>query len=310
MGLAGSAIKNKLNSKGYGIDTIGELQTASREELDLRNRNEVDKWVMNNKPDVVIIAAASVGGIQANYSMPAKFILDNLKIATNLIESSWENGVRRLCYLGSSCMYPKDCKQPIKPEYLLTGSLEETNEAYALAKISGLKICEYLYKQYGFDAFTVIPNNMYGIGDDYGTKTSHVIGSLIRKFAEAKESGSDDVICWGTGTPTRDFLNSHDMAEAVVHCLEYWSPEGIRHINIGSGTEISIRELAKLIAKKLNYNGKIRWDTSRPDGMQRKLLCTAEINKLGWDAKIDIESGIETSIHDYYTSKNQSTLIN
>ena len=316
-GLAGSAIYRCLKKKGYGSKEYdGLILTPSRSELNLLSFESVNNWFIKNKPSIVIIAAAKVGGIFANTQQPGDFILENLKIQTNLIEASWRNGVRRLLFLGSSCIYPKHAEQPIKEEYLLQGPLETTNEAYALAKIAGLKLCESLRKQYQFDAISLMPTNLFGLGDNYNDNTSHVMAALIKKFCEAKIKSLKEVICWGSGNPLREFLYVDDLGDAVVFALEKWDPklnssptdkkgDPLFHLNVGTGKEISIRKLAELIASLCEYKGKIIWDLSKPDGTPRKLLNIDKITNLGWNHKTSLEDGIRKTINFYLKSKSK-----
>ena len=303
-GMAGSAICKSLRNNGYGdINKGGNLLTPSRDELNLLNINEVEEWFNLNKPSVVIIAAAKVGGIFANSSMPTEFLLENLKIQTNIIETSWKAGVRRLLFLGSSCIYPKFANQPIEEESLLSGELESTNQWYAIAKISGIKLCEALRKQYNFDAISLMPTNLYGPGDNYHPRNSHVMASLIKKFYFASKESLPEVTCWGTGKPYREFLHVNDLGDAVLFSLENWDPKSanapldkygnkISLLNVGSGIEITIKDLANKISKLLNYKGNIVWDKSKPDGTPRKKLNCKKINNLGWYPQISLDEGI------------------
>ena len=304
-GMVGSAIRKRLMQKGYK-----NLLFADRKELDLRNDIDVKKWFKINKPSVVIIAAAKVGGIFANSEYPAEFLLDNLKIQNNLIENSFIHEVKRLLFLGSSCIYPKFAKQPISEEELLSGYLENTNEPYALAKICGIKLCQSLRKQYSFDAISLMPTNLYGPGDNYHPKNSHVLPALIRKFSEATLYDYESVTCWGSGNPMREFLHVYDLADACIFSLENWSPSAINapcdirgnklnFLNVGMGKDISIRDLAFKIAKACNFKGRIIWDDSKPDGTQRKLLNISRINNLGWSAQIELEDGIKSTIDEF-----------
>ena len=304
-GMVGSAIRKRLMQKGYK-----NLLFADRKELDLRNDIDVKKWFKINKPSVVIIAAAKVGGIFANSEYPAEFLLDNLKIQNNLIENSFIHEVKRLLFLGSSCIYPKFAKQPISEEELLNGYLEKTNEPYALAKICGIKLCQSLRKQYSFDAISLMPTNLYGPGDNYHPKNSHVLPALIRKFSEATLYDYESVTCWGSGNPMREFLHVYDLADACIFSLENWSPSAINapcdirgdklnFLNVGMGKDISIRDLAFKIAKACNFKGRIIWDDSKPDGTQRKLLNISRINNLGWSAQIELEDGIKSTIDEF-----------
>ena len=304
-GMVGSAIRKRLMQKGYK-----NLLFADRKELDLRNDLDVKKWFKINKPSVVIIAAAKVGGIFANSEYPAEFLLDNLKIQNNLIENSFIHEVKRLLFLGSSCIYPKFAKQPISEEELLNGYLEKTNEPYALAKICGIKLCQSLRKQYSFDAISLMPTNLYGPGDNYHPKNSHVLPALIRKFSEATLYDYESVTCWGSGNPMREFLHVYDLADACIFSLENWSPSAINapcdirgdklnFLNVGMGKDISIRDLAFKIAKACNFKGRIIWDDSKPDGTPRKLLNISRINNLGWSAQIELEDGIKSTIDEF-----------
>ena len=310
-GMAGTAICKALRKYGYGEFEGGKLLKPKRNELDLKDLVAVNKWFEQNKPTVVIIAAAKVGGILANSIYPTEFLLENLKIQNNLIETAWRHKIKRLLFLGSSCIYPKFAPQPIEEEALLTGKLESTNEWYAIAKISGIKLCEALRKQYNFDAISLMPTNLYGPGDNYHPENSHVMASLIRKFYEASKESLPSVTCWGTGNPLREFLHVDDLGEAVVFSLENWDPNSINApadkdgsplsiLNVGTSKEISIKELAKKIASFTNYKGKIIWDNSRPDGTPRKKLNINKITSLGWLPKIDLDEGIKRTLKEYY----------
>ena len=291
-GMAGSAICRALRRSGYE-----NLLTANRDELDLLDLHAVQHWLAENKPTVVVLAAAKVGGIHANDTYPADFLLQNLKIQNNVIETAWRSGVKRLLFLGSSCIYPKFAEQPIKEESLLAGPLEPTNEWYAIAKIAGIKLCDSLRKQYGFDAISLMPTNLYGPGDNYHPENSHVLPALIRRFHEAKKSDAKSVNCWGSGSPFREFLHVDDLAQASVFALEKWSPKDTPNfLNVGSGTDISIADLAGKIANIIGYQGKILWDTSKPDGTPKKLLDVSRINKLGWNAQISLDFGLTSTI--------------
>ena len=307
-GMVGSAIKRKLIEKGYGdLKKGGNIFTPPRQELDLVDQLAVENWFKKNKPTVVILAAAKVGGILANSKYPVDFLLTNLKIQTNVIESAWHHKVKRFLFLGSSCIYPKFAKQPIKEEYLLESNLEKTNESYAIAKISGLKLCEAFREQYGFDAISLMPTNLYGPGDNYHPKNSHVMASLIRKFYNAEKESLKEVICWGSGNPKREFLHVDDLGDASVFCLENWDTnskkapldiEGkpINHLNVGTGEDISIKELAYLISDFTDFKGQIIWDKNRPDGTPRKQLDISKIKSLGWAPKISLKKGIENTL--------------
>ena len=303
-GMVGSAIHRKLRNNGYGIEEKAEIFAPSRSEIDFTDSHEVKNWFNQNKPDIVIIAAAKVGGILANNSFPFEFLLENLKIQNNIIESAWQSRVRRVLFLGSSCIYPKLSKQPIKEEYLLTSQLEKSNQCYAVAKIAGLKLCEALNKEYKFDTISLMPSNLYGEGDNYEKVNSHVIPSLIRRFHEAKTASEKFVTCWGSGSPLREFLHVDDLAEASIFALENWdtfsknSPidnEGnpLYWMNVGSNDEISIKGLADKIAKVIGYKGEIKWDNSKPDGTPRKKLDTSKLTEMGWTSKINLDEGLK-----------------
>ena len=311
-GMVGSSICRILKNKGYGWKK-GTLFTPSRKELNYLNIIEVEDWFARYRPNLVIISAAKVGGILANSSQQADFILENLKIQTNLIETSWKYGVKRLLFLGSSCIYPKYSEQPIKEEYLLGGHLEKTNESYAIAKISGIKLCEALRTQYGFDAISLMPTNLYGTGDNYHPLNSHVMPSLIRKFCEAKEKSLPTVTCWGSGKVLREFLHVDDLASAALFVLEKWDPdidsffksentEKLYFLNVGTGKDLSIKNLAEKIAALTQYEGNIKWDITKPDGTPRKLLNIDKITKLGWIPKIKLEDGIRRTISEFRTN--------
>ena len=307
-GMAGRAIYNSFIRKGYGKNVYkGDLLTPSHKELDLLSLAAVENWFSKNNPTVVVVAAARVGGILANKNMPTEFLLENLKIQTNLIETSFRFGVKRLLFLGSSCIYPKFAKQPIKEDYLLSGGLEPTNEFYAIAKISGIKLCEALRRQYQFDAISLMPTNLFGPGDNYDPQNSHVMAALIRKFISAKENSDESVICWGTGSPMREFMYVDDLGDAVVHALEFWDPNNdnaplddngkpLVYLNVGTGRDISIKDLSKKIAKICQYEGSIKWDITKPDGTPKKQLEVGKFKQLGWFPKIDLETGIKRTI--------------
>ena len=295
-GMAGSAICRALQRVGYS-----NLLTASRAELDLLDPQAVQRWFGEHKPTVVVLAAAKVGGIQANSSYPADFLLDNLKIETNVIETAWRSGVRRLLFLGSSCIYPKFAEQPIREEALLTGALEPTNEWYAIAKIAGLKLCAALRCQHCFDAISLMPTNLYGPGDNYHPTNSHVLPALIRRFHEAAERGDAKVTCWGSGTPLREFLHVDDLGEACVFALEQWQPgpDKLQHLNVGTGVDLSIRELAQAVAAATGFAGEINWDSSKPDGTPRKQLDVSRLAALGWRARIPLAEGLASTVAEF-----------
>ena len=307
-GMVGSAIKRKLLSCDFGVKrNNSNIISPSKKELDLLDSLSVKNFFELEKPKIVILAAAKVGGIYANNHYPADFLLENLKIQTNVIESAWKQGVRRLIFLGSSCIYPKFSTQPIKEESLLKSELENTNEPYAIAKIAGLKLCQSLRTQYGFDAISLMPTNLYGPNDNYHPQNSHVIAALIRKFLIAKRNNLPSVECWGTGSAYREFMHVDDLADAIIFCLENWFPDDknapkdfsgkpLNHLNIGTGIDISIKELSIKIAKLTKFNGEIIWDKSKPDGTPKKILDITRINNLGWHAKIDLLTGLSRTI--------------
>ena len=303
-GMVGSAIIRKLKKSGYGKKSDHSILQPSKEELDLKDLKETEKWFKKFQPTVVIVAAAKVGGIMANYDNPADFILENLKIQNNLIETSFNFGVKRLLFLGSSCIYPKYSEQPIKEESLLRGELEPTNEYYAIAKISGIKLCESLRKQHSFDAISLMPTNLYGPKDNYHPRNSHVVASLLKKFIEAKKFNISKVKCWGNGTPRREFMHVDDLASAVIFSLERWNPSDLNapkdengiplsYLNVGTGVDITIKKLSEKIAKIVNFKGDIEWDSTKPNGTPRKLLEVSKIKSLGWHAEIDIDKGLQ-----------------
>ena len=292
-GMAGSAICRALERAGYH-----QLVTASRFELDLLDGTAVEAWFAKHQPTVVVLAAAKVGGIAANSSYPADFLLDNLKIQTNVIETAWRSGVRRLLFLGSSCIYPKFAEQPIREEALLTGALEPTNEWYAIAKIAGIKLCEALRIQHGFDAISLMPTNLYGPGDNYHPTNSHVLPALFRRFHEAAEANTPSVTCWGTGTPLREFLHVDDLGEACVFALEHWNPVPgeLPYLNVGTGVDLSIRDLAEAVATATGYQGAIEWDSSKPDGTPKKQLNVSRMAALGWRSRISLAEGLASTV--------------
>ena len=284
-GLVGSALARRLRSDGYG-----NLLTPGSEELDLRDQSATEAYMDSHRPDLVFLCAAKVGGILANDRFAAEFIRDNLAIQTNLIHAAWRSGTRKFLFLGSSCIYPKLAEQPIRESSLLTGPLEPSNQWYAIAKIAGVRMCQAYRKQYGFDAICAMPTNLYGPGDNFHPEYSHVVPGLIRRFHEAVESGADSVIIWGTGTPRRELMHSDDAASALVHLMRTYSSDEI--INIGSGQEVSIKELAGLIASVVGFRGEIRMDPSRPDGTPRKRLDTSVLEGQGWRPGIELEAGL------------------
>ncbi|HEX2596676.1 MAG TPA: GDP-L-fucose synthase [Luteimonas sp.] len=285
-GLVGSAIVRRLQRAG-----CRDLLIAGRDQLDLRDRDSVEAFFAANKPEIVFLAAAKVGGIHANNSYPAQFLFENLQIQDNVIDAAYRHGAKKLTFLGSSCIYPKLAPQPIREDYLLTGPLEPTNEWYAIAKIAGIKLCQAYRRQYGFNAISLMPTNLYGPGDNFDLANSHVLPALMRKFHEAKANGEPEVVMWGSGTPRREFLHVDDLADAVVQLTETYEGEDI--VNIGVGEDISIRELAELMREVTGYHGEIVADTSKPDGTPRKLLDVSRVHALGWQAKIPLRQGIE-----------------
>jgi len=313
-GMVGSAIKKVLRKSNYGINELnGKIYCPTRKDLNLLNFQDVKNWFSKFKPDIVIIAAAKVGGIYANKTKPYDFILENLKIQNNIIEVAFQTGVKRLLFLGSSCIYPKFAKQPISEEYLLSGTLEKTNEFYAIAKIAGIKLCESIRKQHNFDAISLMPTNLYGPGDNYHPKNSHVIPSLIRRFYEAKSKNLKEVTCWGTGESLREFLYVDDLAEACLFTLENWDPSNacapktkdgdmLSILNVGSEEEISIKDLAIKISKVVGFKGNILWDADKPNGTPRKKLDNQRINSLGWHPKINLDLGLIKTLRDFEKS--------
>jgi len=291
-GMVGSAIRRKLGQDGFK-----NLVLKTSDELDLRNQDAVQSFFQNEKPDYVFLAAARVGGIFANNTLRADFLYENLMIQSNVIYSSWKSGVTKLMFLGSSCIYPKLAPQPLKEEYLLTGLLEHTNEPYAIAKIAGIKLCDAFRVQYGCNFISVMPTNLYGPNDHYDLKNSHVLPALIRKFHEAKINNEPAVTIWGTGEPKREFLHVDDVAEACIFLMEHYNEPGL--VNIGVGSDLSILELAKLVAGIVGYTGDIKKDLSKPDGTPRKLLDVSKINALGWKARIPLEDGIRSVYSEY-----------
>ena len=285
-GLVGSALARRLRSDGYG-----NLLTPGSEELDLRDQSATEAYMDSHRPDLVFLCAAKVGGILANDRFAAEFIRDNLAIQTNLIHAAWLSGTRKFLFLGSSCIYPKLAEQPIRESSLLTGPLEPSNQWYAIAKIAGIRMCQAYRKQYGFEAICAMPTNLYGPGDNFHPEYSHVVPGLIRRFHEAVESGADSVIIWGTGTPRRELMHSDDAASALVHLMRTYSSDEI--VNVGSGQETSIKELAGLIASVVGFRGEIIMDPSRPDGTPRKRLDTSVLESQGWRPGIDLETGIK-----------------
>jgi len=299
-GLAGSAIVRKLEAEGYS-----NLLLASRQALDLRLQNAVEDFFARERPEYVFLAAAKVGGILANQSYPAEFIHDNLQIQTNVTHAAWKHGARKLMFLGSSCIYPKFAPQPIREESLLTGELEPTNDAYAIAKIAGIKMCQAYHKQYGFRAISLMPTNLFGPGDNFDLEGSHVLPALLRKFHEAEAAGATEVTVWGTGSPRREFLHVDDLADAALFLmLNYESPE---IVNVGTGEDLTIRELAEMMAGVTGFQGRLVFDHSKPDGTPRKVLDVSRIHALGWKARIPLEAGIAAT-YKWYLSRQPHTV--
>ena len=295
-GLVGSAIVRALTAAGFF-----NLILRTRAELDLRDQQATEKFFVQERPEYVFLAAAKVGGIHANSIYPAEFIRDNLMMQSNVIDSAYRNGCQKLLFLGSSCIYPKLCPQPIKEEYLLTGPLEPTNEWYAIAKIAGIKMCQAYRKQYGFDAISAMPTNLYGPGDNFHPENSHVLPALIRRFHEAKLAGAPEVTIWGTGTPRREFLYVDDLADALLFLMQNYSEA--EHINVGCGEDITIMELARLVAEVVGYTGEITTDPGKPDGTPQKLLNVGKLIKIGWRAKIHLKNGLMET-YTWHTQNN------
>ena len=299
-GMVGSAISRALETKGFS-NTL----KPSHKKLELSDSRAVDNWMKQETPDVVILAAAKVGGIYANRTYPADFLLDNIKIQTNVIESSYLHKAKRLAFLGSSCIYPKNCIQPIKEDYLLASYLEPTNEAYAIAKIAGLKLCEAFRRQHNFDCFSIMPCNLYGPNDNYHSRNSHVMAALIRKILVAKYKNNPSIECWGTGSPLREFLHVDDLADAVIFLLQNYENnlDQINWINVGSGSDLSIKSLVQLIQKSAFYDQAVIWNHEMPDGTPQKLLDSSRITSLGWRPSLSLEDGITLTIKQLNDSK-------
>ena len=293
-GMVGSAIVRALIAQGY-LNII----TVSKKEVDLRISQQVERFFKSEQPDYVFLAAAKVGGIYANLTYPADFLYDNLMIQNNIIRYSSENSVKKLLFLGSSCIYPRDCPQPMKEEYLLSGPLEPTNEGYALAKISGLKLAQFYHQQYGLKSICPMPCNLYGTNDNFDPQKSHVLSALVKKFVDAVKLNLAKVVLWGSGAARREFMHVDDLANALLFLMEYYDSPTI--INVGWGMDVSIKELANLIAKKAGYKGEIHWDLNMPDGMPRKCLDISAIHSLGFKPKISLEEGIDQVINEYHT---------
>lgn len=293
-GMVGSALVRRLNQGGYT-----NILTRTHAELDLLNQAATQEFLQREKPDFMFIAAAKVGGIHANNTLRADFIYQNLMIEANLIHGAFQAGIERLCFLGSSCIYPRDCPQPIKEEYLLTGPLEQTNEPYAIAKIAGIKLCESYNRQYGTRYFSAMPTNLYGPNDNYDLANSHVLPALIRKAHEAKQRGENELVVWGSGTPRREFLYVDDLADACCFLMEGDVQQGI--FNIGCGEDVTIRDLAEFVQSAVGFNGRIAFDSSKPDGTPRKLLDVGRLREAGWKARISLQVGIKHAYDDFLT---------
>lgn len=289
-GMVGSAIVRTLEAKGYS-----NIVVKSSKELDLKNQQAVHDFFNQEQPEYVFLAAAKVGGIHANNTYPATFIYDNIMIQSNVIQAAYEFNVKKLLFLGSSCIYPKFAPQPIKEEYLLTGSLEPTNEAYAIAKIAGLKMCQFYKQQYGCNFISAMPTNLFGVNDNFNLENSHVLPALLRKFIEAKQNNKQEVTIWGSGTPMREFLFVDDLAEACLFLMENYN--GVETVNIGTGEDVSIKELAETIMKIVGFEGHLIFDASKPDGAPRKLLDVSKINNLGWKHQTSLENGIQKTLN-------------
>jgi GDP-L-fucose synthase len=298
-GLVGSAVVRRLQALGYG-----NLLLATRSELELTRQAEVEQWFAAHRPEVVILAAARVGGIHANNTYPADFIRDNLEVQNNVIDAAYRHGTRKLTFLGSSCIYPKHAPQPMSEDCLLTGPLEPTNEWYAIAKIAGIKMCQAYRRQHGFDAISLMPTNLYGPGDNFSLENSHVLPALIARFDAARRAGQRSVVIWGTGTPRREFLYVDDLADAVVFLTRNYSAAG--PINVGTGTDVTIRELAALVGNAVGFQGELVFDTSKPDGTPRKLLDVTRLTALGWRATTTLEAGLRATYA--WFCANESTL--
>ena len=290
--MVGSAVLRHLQAKGYH-----KLIIVGRDEVDLCNQKAVENFYIKEKPQIVIVTAGKVGGIHANKTYPGQFIHDNLSIALNTIHTAWEQGVEQLLFLGSSCIYPRESPQPMREEVLLTGALEKTNEAYAVAKITGLKLCQYYREQYGVHFHSLMPTNLYGPGDNYHLENSHVLPALIRRFHEAKVEGKPELALWGTGKARREFLHVDDLATAIVHVLQLEDPAD--WYNVGTGTDITIRELAEQIKVVVGYKGEISTDPSQPEGTLRKLLCVEKLLATGWEPKITLQNGLESTYREF-----------
>jgi GDP-L-fucose synthase len=291
-GLVGSSIVRRLHELG-----ANHLLLRTRQELDLVDESQVSSFFAEEKPEFVFLSAAKVGGIHANDTLPAEFIRENLAIQTNVIHHAWKAGVKKLIFLGSSCIYPRDCAQPIREEYLLTGELEPTNRSYAIAKIAGLEMCRSYRRQYGFNAICAMPTNLYGPGDNYHPTHSHVVPALLRRIHEAKQKRAEEVVIWGSGTPLREFLHVDDLSSALIHLMHNYDGGDI--VNVGSGSEVSIAQLAQLISEVVDFEGRLHFDTSKPDGTPRKRLDTSKLDALGWRAQISLSEGLKNAYDEF-----------
>ncbi len=300
-GMVGSAVVRRLQAQGYT-----RLILRTRQELDLLNQAQVEAFFAREKPQIVVMAAARVGGIHANHTYPAEFLFENLAIAQNTIHSAWKHGVQRFLFLGSSCIYPRLAPQPMSEDCLLTSPLEPTNEAYAIAKIAGLKLCQYFRQQYGVLFHSAMPTNLYGPGDYYHPEKSHVLPALIRRFHEAREAGRKEVILWGSGSPRREFLHVDDLAEAILHLLNLDNPPD--WVNVGTGTDVTIRELAEIVKRTIGLQAELVYDPSKPDGTPRKLLDCSRIQATGWRARIDLEEGIRQTYQDFLSGLRKGNI--
>lgn len=299
-GMVGTALMRRLGREDC------ELVTVSHGELDLRRQADVEAWMAEARPDAAIVAAATVGGIMANDSRPAEFIYDNMMIAGNIVHSAWRTGMSKLLYLGSSCIYPREAAQPMAEDALLTGPLEPTNQWYAMAKIGGIKLCQAFRRQYGCDYIAAMPTNLYGPGDNFNLESSHVIPALMRKAHEAKDAGEPSMTVWGSGAPMREFLYVDDLADALVFLLQNYSGED--HVNVGTGTDVTIRELAETICRVVGFEGELRFDASKPDGMPRKLLDVGRLNAMGWRHETDLETGLGRAYDWFVRNRQQARL--
>ena len=298
-GLVGSAVTRRLEAEGFS-----QVLTATREQLDLRDQAAVNDWFRANRPEFVVLVAGTVGGILANSMRPAEFIYDNMMIHATVVHAAHLFPVKRLLYLGSSCIYPRECPQPMKEEHLLSGTLEQTNESYAIAKIAGIKLCQAYRKQYGCDFISAMPTNLYGPHDNFSLTSSHVLPALIRRFHDAKDEGRGEVVVWGTGSPKREFLHVDDLADACVYVMRHY--DDAEHINVGTGEDLTIRELAEMVRDIVHPEAKLVFDSSKPDGTPRKLLDVSRLHDLGWRHKIELRDGIESSYRWFLDNRDQA----